>query len=149
MRAPARPVAAVLAALSIIAGTASCGTLRTPSATACPEGGFDCPRPLQFRAGKAEVSGVLSAARNNWSYAIDVTTPVTLSWHLSGPSMRVVLTHPDGNADGPGIDPVVPLTMAGRYVFSISSNTMAENIYGPFQLTLQLSPLQKTRAPEH
>lgn len=92
---------------------------------------------------------MLSAARNNWSYAMDVTTPVTLSWHLSGPSMRVVLTHPDGNADGPGIDPVVPLTMTGRYVFSISSNTMAENIYGPFQLTLQLSPLQKTRAPEH
>ena len=43
------------------------------------------------------------------------------------------------SADGPGIPATVPLAAAGRYVFSLSSNTMAENIYGAYRLDLRLS----------
>lgn len=74
------------------------------------------------------------------SYAFYVKAPAELRWSWSGPAVRVVLTRPDGEADGPGIAAAVPLTAAGRYVFSLSSNTMAEEIYGAYQLDLRLSP---------
>jgi hypothetical protein len=65
-----------------------------------------------------------------------------LQWTLVAPATRLVLTHPDGNADGPGLPAQILLDSSGRYVFSLSSNTMAENIYGPFRLSLRLLPPQ-------
>lgn len=56
--------------------------------------------------------------------------------------MRVVLAYPDGDVDGPGLPEVVSLKSAGRYVFSLSSNTMAEGIYGKFRLELRLLHLE-------
>jgi hypothetical protein len=93
-----------------------------------------------FTANHTEVSGTLSPERSSMSYAFSVKAPAQLRWLLAGPAVRIVLMRPDGDADGPGLPSVVPLAAAGRYVLSLSSNTMAEDIYGPYRLDLRLSP---------
>jgi len=119
-----------------------CANWRTAgdAAPACRRGDPPCPIELEFTANHAEVSGSLSPEHSSVGYAFRVKAPAQLQWSLSGPAVRVVLTRPDGDADGPGIPATVPLAATGRYVFSLSSNTMAENIYGAYRLDLRLSP---------
>jgi hypothetical protein len=76
--------------------------------------------------------------RPNFSYAFAGREGETFSWNYSGPAVRVLLAYPDGNSEGPGIDPQIDLARSGTYVFSIASNTMAENIYGYFRLHFKL-----------
>ena len=104
----------------------------------------DCPIELRFVAApdgrSAIVEGELSAERPSISYAFRLESRGRLQWSLRGPAVRVTLASPDGEVIGPGLPRVVPLSAPGRYVFSISSNTMAEGIYGPFRLELQVLP---------
>jgi hypothetical protein len=110
------------------------------SSPACGPGAPECPIELVFTARHAEVGGTLSPEHSSASYAFNVKAPAQLRWTLSGPAVRIVLTRPDGGVDGPGLPAAVPLAAAGRYVFSLSSNTMAEGIYGAYKLDLRLSP---------
>jgi len=119
-----------------------CSNWRTAAdaSPACRPGAPACPIELVFTANHAAVSGTLSPEHSGVSYAFHIKSPEQLQWSLSGPAVRIVLTPPDGDAEGPGIPATVPLAAAGRYVFSLSSNTMAEDIYGPYRLDMRLSP---------
>ena len=128
-----------MAALSPALGGCSNWRTAADAAPACRAGDPACPIELVFTANHAQVSGTLSAEHGSASYVFHVKAPAQLQWSLSGPAVRVVLTRPDGAADGPGIPATVPLAAAGRYVFSLSSNTMAENIYGAYRLDMRLS----------
>jgi hypothetical protein len=108
-----------------------------PAAT-CDAGAPACPIDIVFTADHAEVSGVLSPKRRSRSYAFTATASARLQWVMSGPAVRTVLSYPDGNSDGPGLPSVIALPMPGRYVFTVSSNTMAEHIYGTFQLEFRM-----------
>ena len=128
-----------MVALSPTLGGCSNWRTAADAAPACRRGDTACPIELEFTANHVEVSGTLSPEQSSASYTFDVKAPAQLRWSLSGPAVRVVLTRPDGDADGPGIPTTVALAAAGRYVFSLSSNTMAENIYGAYRLDLRLS----------
>jgi len=87
------------------------------------------------------VEGRLSPDQSSASFAFQAKAGARLQWVLSGPAVHVVLTNPDGEAEGPGLPRDILLSTAGRYIFSLASNTMAEGIYGPFRLELRmLSP---------
>jgi len=131
-----------MGAVALSSALGGCAHWRTAahSSPACRPGTAECPIELVFIANHAEVSGALSPEHSSVSYAFDVKAPAQLQWSLSGPAVRVVLTRPDGDADGPGLPAAVALAAAGRYVFSLSSNTMAENIYGAYRLDMRLKP---------
>jgi hypothetical protein len=103
-----------------------------------------CPIELRFSTGMgardAVVEGGLSPDRPSMSYAFDARARGRLQWSLRGPAVRVTLAAPDGDVIGPGVPAVLPLRVSGRYVLSVSSNTMAEGIYGPFRLEVRLLP---------
>jgi hypothetical protein len=135
--------AAVLTAMVALSPALDgCANWRTAAdaAPACRRGDAACPIELEFTANQTEVSGTLSPEHGSVSYAFHVKAAAQLQWSLSGPAVRVVLTRPDGDADGPGLPATVPLAAAGRYVFSLSSNMMAEGIYGAYRLNMRLSP---------
>lgn len=88
----------------------------------------------------AAIGGELSPNRSSMSYAFEAPAHSRLQWSLDGPVVRTTLTGPDGDVVGPGVPMVLPLQAGGRYVFSLSSNTMAEGIYGAFRLELRLLP---------
>jgi hypothetical protein len=127
-------------ALSLALGGCSNWRAAADTSPACRRGDPACPIELAFTANHAEVSGTLSPEHSSVSYAFHINAPAQLQWSLSGPAVRIVLTRPDGDADGPGLPAAVPLAAAGRYVFSVSSNTMAEDIYGAYRLDMRLSP---------
>jgi hypothetical protein len=131
-----------MGAVALSSALGGCAKWRTvaDASPACRPGAPACPIELVFTANHAEVSGALSPEHSSVSYAFHIKAPEQLQWSLSGPAVRIVLTRPDGDADGPGIPTTVPLAAAGRYVFSLSSNTMAENIYGAYRLDMRLSP---------
>jgi hypothetical protein len=110
----------------------------------CKRGASECPIALKLRPNqKALVAmGRLSPMRPNFSYAFTGSEGETLCWKYSGPAVRVLLAYPDGNSEGPGLDPKIDLPKSGTYVFSIASNTMAENIYGYFALQFKLKSKQ-------
>jgi hypothetical protein len=132
---------ATLLVMVAMCAIGSCAVL-SPQASApdatCNAGSPTCPIDIVFTADHAEVSGVLSPKRRSRSYAFTTTVSARLQWVMSGPAVRTVLSYPDGNTDGPGLASVIALTMPGRYVFTVSSNTMAENIYGRFQIEFKI-----------
>ena len=64
----------------------------------------------------------------------------TLSWSVTGPAIRAVLTDPNGNADGPGLASSVPLPADGNYVLAITPDLMADGAFGRFVLKLRIPP---------
>jgi hypothetical protein len=110
----------------------------------CKRGAFECPIVLKLRPNQKALvaTGRLSPRRPNFSYAFTGSERETFSWKYRGPAVRVLLAYPDGNSEGPGLDPQIELPKSGTYVFSISSDTMAENIYGYFKLQFKLKSKQ-------
>jgi hypothetical protein len=140
---PRNLVAAVMVAVASTIAIGACGSAGTRSVVAsstCRAGDPACPINVEFAANRAIARGNLSPEHSSTSYAFVATAPARLQWTLSGPAVRVILQRPDGDTDGPGLASVIALPTTGRYVFSISSNSMAEGIYGPFRLELQLMP---------
>jgi hypothetical protein len=126
-----------------LAATAWLGPPAGPSngeGAACAAGSDTCPIRLHFRSrsNRVTVHGRLSADRSRWSYSFKARAGRKLSWMFNGPSVRTLIRYPTGASDGPGLPAVIALPSTGTYVFTISSNTMAEDIFGPFQLTFQL-----------
>lgn len=142
-RLPRFPAAVAVAATFLSAPIACTGprSVVIASPPACLPGAPACPIALAIAADPAVVNGDLSPEHSSASYAFFVQAPARLQWSVTGPAVRIVLTHPDGDVDGPGLPRVVALMAAGRYVFSVSSNTMAEGIYGSFRLELRLLPV--------
>ena len=58
----------------------------------------------------------------------------------SGAVVRMVITHPDGNADGPGLPNPQPLPRSGVYTLAISPDLMADGAFGPYVLKLRIPP---------
>jgi len=111
---------------------------RLPS---CLEGAPQCPIKITFPDGAAPVvvQGRLSPRRSSYSYQFSGALGGSLSWTYAGPAVNVLLTDPDGTTDGPGLPAEVLVNKDGDYVFSVSSNKMAENVYGEFSLSLKMS----------
>ena len=60
-----------------------------------------------------------------------------LYWSESGATVRMVLTFPDGNVDGPGLYNPEPLRKSGVYTLAISPDLMAD---GAYVLKLRIPP---------
>ena len=107
----------------------------------CLRGSPECPFSIRIRAGGPTilVRGRLSPKRTSFSYQFAGEPGQTLGWNFKGPAVRVLLTKPSGDTDGPGLPATVAIDQKGLYVFSVSSNKMAENIYGN-RLSFRLSP---------
>jgi hypothetical protein len=109
---------------------------------ACAAGSDACPVWLHLRPGSVGITvrKRLTPNRSRYSYAFRARAGQKLSWVLNGrPAVRTLLRDPTGNSEGPGLPDIIPLPSSGTYVFTISSNTMAEHIYGPFELTLRVN----------
>ena len=141
----ARCLAAAAVAGAVLSSLAACSSARSVddrTSPACVAGAPACPIELSVSADRVAADGNLSPEHSSASYAFVIQAPARLQWSVSGPAVRVVLAYPDGDVDGPGLPEVVSLKSAGRYVFSLSSNTMAEGIYGKFRLELRLLHLE-------
>lgn len=107
---------------------------------ACRPGSDSCPIRIHFRPGsdRITVRGRLTRHRMQYAYAFKARAGQRLTWTFKGPTVRTVIRSPDGDSDGPGLPHIVPLRSTGTYVFTVSSNTMADDIFGPFRLTFRI-----------
>lgn len=137
-----RPAPGLLALVLIVASGSP--AIAANGSQRCKRGALECPIVLNLRPNQKVrvVTGRLSPIRPKFSYAFAAREGQSFSWKYSGPAVRVLLAYPDGNTDGPGLNPDVDLVKTGKYVFRIASNTMAENIYGYFKLQLKLKSKQ-------
>lgn len=134
-----RPLIAAIITGTWLCALGACALPGSPVASpACRSGDPLCPIKVAFVSGSAVIQGSLTADHGSASYAFTTKAPMRLQWSMSGPAVHLVLTHPDGSVDGPGLPAIVPLATAGRHVLQVSSNTMAEDIYGGFRLELRL-----------
>lgn len=134
----------ILLILSFVLGLSSTFTIahaETADAPSCLAGAPQCPVTITIPEGGDRVTlhGRLSPERSSHSYQFSAEPGLLLRWTYKGPAVHVLLTGPDGNTEGPGLPSSVHLDKRGAYVFSVSSNKMAENIYGEFILTLDVS----------
>jgi hypothetical protein len=129
--------AGIVAALVSILTIAHADTSGVPP---CPRGAPQCPIAITLKAKATPLvlRGRLSPRHSSYSYQFSATPGYSLGWTYVGPAVNVLLSNPDGETDGPGLPGEVPLEKNGVYVFSISSNKMAENIYGEFSLSFRL-----------
>lgn len=131
------PRAGIVAASALMSTFAHADTTGIPP---CHRGTPKCPIAIILKAKAAPlvVRGHLSPRHSSYSYQFSATPGSSLGWTYAGPAVNVLLSHPDGETEGPGLPGEVPLEKNGVYVFSISSNKMAENIYGEFSLSFKL-----------
>jgi hypothetical protein len=113
----------------------------------CIGQGRSCPIDINLGEGsKVVVRGRLTRHRMIYSYRLLSEPNRVLIWKFRGPAIRTLITYPDGHVDGPGLPREIPLSQKGSYVFSVSSNTMADRIYGRFTLQFTIktvgSPLE-------
>ena len=102
------------------------------------------PIVVKMRRGTDTIrlTGVLRQDRDCCAYLVKANAGQTLRWRVTGPAVRVTITSPKGDSDGP--EPAaIPLPYTGAYVFTVHPNTMADNAFGPFKLTLTIPPLRK------
>jgi hypothetical protein len=114
------------------------------SGTVARENRFTPDRPnlvqlnLEGKPNGVFVKGRLSRNRMTYSYRFFGQKNQILVWDFKGPAIRAIIAYPDGNTDGPGLPPEIPLNQDGAYVFSVASNTMADKIFGIFTIHLTL-----------
>jgi len=128
---------------TVLAAAVGLAPISGPSSdahAACAAGSDGCPIWLRLRPGSVGITvhERLTPNRSRYSYAFRARAGQKLTWAFSGPMVRTLLRYPTGGSDGPGLPDIVPLPSSGIYVFTISSNTMAEDIVGPFKLTLRI-----------
>jgi hypothetical protein len=134
--------AAVIAAMLVATvGLPPISGLSSAAHAACATGSDRCPIWLSLHPGSTGITvrERLTPNRSRYSYAFGARAGQKLTWAFSGPAVRTLLRYPTGDSDGPGLPNIIPLPLAGTYVFTISSNTMAEDIFGPFELTLHIN----------
>ena len=109
---------------------------------ACVIGSDNCPIRIHLRPGADRVTVRGRLTPNNQSccsYAFKARAGQRLTWTFDGPTIRTLIRYPTGESDGPGLPDVIPLPSTGTYVFTVSSNSMAEDTFGPFRLTLRIN----------
>src|SRR3954451_12251203 len=99
---------------------------------------FGTAHHVRLSATPIVVRGRLSKAESRICYVFDGASNSLLSWRYEGPAVRIVLVDPTGNTEGPGLAPRVAITLRGKYSFCLASNTMADDIFGRFKLSLKL-----------
>jgi hypothetical protein len=128
----------------VLAAAVGIAPISSPSSAAyaaCAAGSDACPIWLHLRPGSVGITvrERLTPDRSRYSYAFRARAGQKLTWAFSGPTVRTLLRYPSGDSVGPGLPDIILLPNSGRYVFTISSNTMAEDIFGPFELTLHIN----------
>jgi hypothetical protein len=100
-----------------------------------------CPQTVSLRVNGPQVTrrGNLTQANSHCAYRFHADAGDTLVWSESGAAIRVVITDPAGNADGPGVPNSYPLTKTGEYTFEVGANLMADGGFGPYTLHLRLT----------
>jgi|SRR5215831_3312556 len=129
---------------TVLAAGVGVGPIFGPSSdahSACVVGSDGCPMWLRLRPGSVGITvrDRLTPTRSRYSYAFRARAGQKLTWAFSGPAVRTLLQYPTGGSDGPGLPDIIPLPSSGTYVFTISANTMAEDIVGSFKLTLRIN----------
>lgn len=127
----------------VLLGTLACGTI-AEAKPVCSHGSKSSSIWLKLRPGYHQVTvhGELTPKHSSYSYSFKARAGEKLTWNFNGPMVRTMIRYPTGETDGPGLPNDIALTRTGAYTFTVSSNTMAEGIYGPFELTLQLQKSQ-------
>ena len=122
---------------------AALGALLLTAAPAGAQPGSDrWPIPIHFQRGgdSIRLTGVLRQNRACCAYRCAARAGQTLYWREAGATVRVVMTYPDGHADGPGLPQAIALPQTGTYVFRVSPNLMADGGFGRFTLWLRIPP---------
>lgn len=115
-------------------------TLWPGEASACQSGARDCPINVRMARGTDTITlrGTTVEGRDCCTYRFWARAGQTLHWQFTGPASRMVVTYPNGEADGPGIPAELPLPASGFYLFDLHPNLMADGAYGSYQLTLTI-----------
>ena len=110
------------------------------AAAQCVAGAEACPIPVEMKPGTDTITLVhaLKQGVECCYYSLAARAGQTLSWTFHGPNVRSTIAYPDGSADGPGIPQSIPLRADGTYVLGFTPDLMAEDIYGPFRLTIAI-----------
>jgi hypothetical protein len=138
-RSPAKVI--VVSAFGATLWLASVFGSSSPAWAACAYAGSGgCPTQIHFRPSSDQITlrEQLTPRKRSYSYAFRARAGQKLTWTFDGPTVRTMIQYPNGRSDGPGLPSEIQLSRTGRYVFTVSSNPMADGIYGPFQLMLQI-----------
>jgi hypothetical protein len=110
------------------------------SNSACRPGDASCPIPVQLGSDPQWLEGSLTPGRPSQSYRFCVAQPASLTWQWRGAAVHLVLQDPSGDAWGPGLPNPVSLPVEGCYRLGVSADTMADEAFGGYRLSLRLSP---------
>ncbi len=110
------------------------------ASAACVAGALDCPIVIHMARGTDTITLQGRTVQNAdcCAYSFRARKGQTFYWNESGATVRVVITDPHGQSDGPGLPNAIPLTLTGTYTFVVSPNLMAEGAFGPFRLTVTI-----------
>lgn len=130
MKAPSIIAFALLSAITLWPGEAS----------ACQSGSRHCPINVRMARGTDTImlKGTTAPGRDCCTYRFWGRAGQTLYWQFMGPASRMVITYPNGDADGPGIPDKLLLPASGFYLFDLHPNLMADGAYGSYQLTITI-----------
>ena len=88
----------------------------------------------------ATIRGVLVQNGDCCTYVFGARAGQRLNWSERGAVVRMVLTNPGGEAEGPGLYNPQPLPQTGEYTLAISPDLMAEGAFGPYAIKLRIPP---------
>jgi hypothetical protein len=74
------------------------------------------------------------------TYLIGARAGQKLYWSETGAVVRMVITYPNGDSDGPGLPNPQPLPATGVYGLAISPDLMADGAFGPYTLRIRIPP---------
>jgi hypothetical protein len=88
----------------------------------------------------ATIRGVLVQNGDCCTYVFKARAGQKLYWRENGAVVRMVITNPDGEGEGPGLFNPQPLPQTGMYTLAISPDLMAEGAFGPYVIKLRIPP---------
>lgn len=108
----------------------------------CAVGAQECPISLKLPSKRPSITitGYLSRRKPSTTYQFSNKDKSVLSWTYQGPAARLVLADSSGTTFGPGLPDKIELLPGRIYRLSVSSNMMAENIYGKFKIKINIIP---------
>lgn len=123
---------ATIAALALLAASSAAAQVGNPA----------MPIYLKMKRGTdvLVVHGVLKQDVACCTYVFKARAGQKLYWRETGAVARLVITYPNGEADGPDFANPLPLPASGAYTLAVSPNTMANGAFGPFTLRLRIPP---------
>jgi hypothetical protein len=107
---------------------------------ACVAGAQDCPIVIHMARGTDTITLEGRTVQNAdcCAYSFRARKGQTFHWNVDGATVRVIITDPAGQSDGPGLPNAIPLTLTGTYIFAVHPNLMAEGAFGAFRLTITI-----------